>query len=323
MQTRCAHSVLLLVSCLSVASVTEVQGQETGRVLNEIFNDDHIIEAAMDIHFRWSDLPPSQRFELLKRWVLPEVFEHEFGLGDFASHKFVVTAGTPGVHLIETKNGIAAMREGGTSYRSSMFSPRLSIQGDFDITTTYDQFESEPVAGGNSTLMLIANVEGGSQTFVQRVHTQNIRKVHQHIAQSCVVEKRREGERRDYFATVTTEARSGRIRLARRGSRVYYLCSEGDSPNYQLLGSREFTKDPLRADGLTLLCQSCGAGLTRVIWKKISVRAESLSGLAIDNVNQKIAELDRTKAQLTKLASIELTTGVICPRGMPMTKAAT
>jgi hypothetical protein len=103
----------------------------------------------------------------------------------------------------------------------------------------------------------------------------------QHIVQCVTVQQTQEGTNRQYFVTKTLEDVGGRLRLARRGNTIFYLTSEGSSPNFRLWGRRECSTDPIALDGLRLLAQIHELGQTSVVWKSLIVRAERLTGPAV------------------------------------------
>jgi len=174
------------------------------------------------------------------------------------------------------------MRSGPEGYRNAKIALRLEVHGDFDMIATYDQFESAPPTGGSSTIFLIANAANQVKDhfFVTRRHIHDANGKQDHILQCGIVRQRPEGEQREHFVSKPMEERSGRLRLSRRGNLAYYLSAENDSPNFRLWATREFSTDPIAADGVVLLSQIHEQGFTSVIWKEITVRAEKLSGAA-------------------------------------------
>ena len=226
-------------------------------------------------------------------------FHHNFAEQDLTSNRIAIQEGVLDENIIATPNGIKATLRGSGGYRNAKIAPRLSIHGDFAATVAYEDFESDPVEGGHSTLILIANMKSRDHAFVTRRHMSSAAGLHENIVQCCLVEVKPQGERRDYFVTQPMEERSGRLRLSRRGNKIYYLSAEGDSPNFRLWGSREFSAEPIPAEGLVLLAQVHPKGsFVSVVWKNIDVRAERVLGLATGKADDRLATLDAEKDKL-------------------------
>ena len=80
----------------------------------------------------------------------------------------------------------------------------------------------------------------------------------------------------DTWKNRPNESTAGTFRLARRGTTIYYLYADGDSTQYRLHRMQELTDARVRMDGLSLFTQVGGIGQTSVVWKNISVRAETI-----------------------------------------------
>jgi len=227
---------------------------------------------------------------------LTATFQHEFSEDEFPAGQFGLITGKL-VEFDAQPTGLQVTRPGGDGYIGSTIGPHLSVEGDFDIIASYDQFEPSPSLGGSSGLFLHAFLDSAksNECLIYRRHLQH-RLVPQPIIQASYVTREVGGARRDRFNHEVVEAKSGRLRLARRGETVYYLFAEGDSPNFRLFGSRTATKDDLRSVRLTV--QTHGEGLTKVVWKSLTIRAEKLSGMALLRHQDLLAELDKQRAAL-------------------------
>lgn len=218
---------------------------------------------------------------------LKSVFHHDFVQDGLPPERFTIVEGTPGADVVVTPDGVQAMRSSPGGYRNAKLALRLEALGDFDIVVAYDQFESSPPRSGSSTIFLIANVanEAKDHFFVTRRHMHNANGKQDQIMQCAIVRQRPEGEQREHFLSKPMEERSGRLRLARRGNKAYYLSAENDSPNFRLWATREFSTDPVAMNGIVLLTQIHQEGHTSVFWKDITVKAEKLSGAAVTKVS--------------------------------------
>ncbi|MDA1231827.1 MAG: DUF1583 domain-containing protein [Planctomycetota bacterium] len=228
------------------------------------------------------------------------VFRHNFTAAGFDQDRFSVIHGSPDEDLKATPDGLLALRLGNGGYRNTTIAPNLQVDGDFDITVAYDNYESIPTAGGSSSLMLIATLDNASsdEFCITRRQIQDTAESARQIVQCVTVQKRAEGEGRDYFITMPAEERSGRLRLSRRGNQIYYLSAEGDSPNFQLKGSRQISRDSIRAEGIRLVNQTYKEGHSSVIWKSLSVHAEKLNGNAVGEANPRLEALNKQREHL-------------------------
>jgi hypothetical protein len=88
------------------------------------------------------------------------------------------------------------------------------------------------------------------------------------------------------------------LRLARRGDVVYFLIAEGDSPNFRIVRTEQVAAADVKLDALRLIAQIKEAGRIDLVWKSLTVRAEGLSGLALEDPAEVVAELDRQREAL-------------------------
>jgi hypothetical protein len=153
---------------------------------------------------------------------------------------------------------------------------------------------------GSVSLYLQAtlNNELTSECSIMRRHALKKRGADEQFHQTSVVRNETQGERRTYSRALASETKSGRLRLARRGTTVYFLFAEGDSPLFRLVRVEELTDDDVLDGSLRIINQTHGPGHVRVVWKTLSVRAEKLSGMAMEDAAGIVAKLDRERAAL-------------------------
>jgi hypothetical protein len=232
---------------------------------------------------------------------LSESFQHDFREKGFPLNRFTLIRGNAGEHVKPIPEGLLATRSGTGGYLNATVAPALRIEGDFDITAEYEQFEAGGAINGAVTIGLIAELDNAStdEYSILRRHSPKSPETIDQIAQCLVVKHFPEGERRSYFSTQPMEEQSGRLRLIRRGNRVYYLTAEGDSSHFQLRGEQPITSDAVGVDGLRLFGQiHQKGGQLRVVWKRLFVRAQSLSGRAVDGHDLEVVELNRQRDEL-------------------------
>ena len=227
-------------------------------------------------------------------------FEYDFVRQGLDEDRFSVVKGNAKENFKVTPEGLVAIRPSTGGYQHATVAPNLQVSGDFDVTVAYDNFQTAPMAGGSSSLILVALHDNATadECSVTRRHMIDAARNQQHIAQCVTVRKTPEGEKREHFVTKVMEERSGRLRLARRGSKVYYLSAEGDSPNFRLWGSRDFSTDPIAMGGIRLILQMHQQGQSSVVWKNMTVRAESFAGTAVNDVDPRLVVLNEQRTKL-------------------------
>lgn len=235
---------------------------------------------------------------------LSALFQHDFVTDGVSEEKLSLIHGAVDKNFQVSDQGVTATITGSGGYRGATIAPRISVEGDFDIIAEYSDFESQPSLKGSSSLMLIALFQNSTadEYFVTRRHMSHTPENQQHIVQCVVVSKVGDASKREYFVTKTVEDRNGRLRLARRGTKMYYLSAEGDSPNFRLWGSRDCSRDSVQLDGIRLLNQIHEVGQTNVVWKNLSVRAERLAGPALGESDPRLVKLNEERDVLPRHA---------------------
>jgi|GEM_PF-860831 tetratricopeptide (TPR) repeat protein len=232
---------------------------------------------------------------------LTAVFDHDFSLDGLPRNLFMVTP-TNMPHTLEVKpDGVHITQGGGNGYMNFTVSPMLRITGDFDITVAFEGFVGTPEPGGKCSVLLQAlfDNEAGNQSLVFHRHAlpQNGGEREETFSGSKVEVDDR-GTQRSYFGTTPSEAPAGRLRLSRRGSVVYYLFSENESQTFHLLHAESLTDAPIMADGLRIIAQSAFDCSTSVVFTQLTIRAEGLSGLALEDATAIVVGLNEKRAAL-------------------------
>ncbi len=227
-------------------------------------------------------------------------YQHDFATKGLPEEDVTLIQGTLEKNFVITDQGVVSTIVGPGGYKNATLAPRLSVEGDFDITAEYENFASQPSLKGSSSLMLVAFLQNkaNEEYYITRRHMLPSADILQHIVQCVVVSNAGNNAKREFFATKNVEDQSGRLRLSRRGSKMYYLSSEGDSPNFRLMGSHECAKDPVQMDGIRLVNQIHEVGESQVVWKNIAVRAERLTGAALGESDVRLAKLNEERNDL-------------------------
>jgi hypothetical protein len=236
-------------------------------------------------------------------------FDHDFPKEGFPSNRFSILYGQLGGAFRAQADGLYVDHRGAQGYRNSMFAPLVELHGDFDIIATYNNFVTEATFDGSASLYLQAALDTAQLTECAVMRRQTNDKVDpdQQFHQSVIVHKAPAGDRRSYSKAMPNEAVSGSLRLARRGKVMHFLIADGDSTQFRLVRSEEVGEERISSGNLRLFNQTSGPGRMFVVWKSISVRADKLTGIAVEDPIQLVASLDRQRAALPQQLSHDFT----------------
>lgn len=236
---------------------------------------------------------------------LPLVFEHDFRKG-VPSGLFSVVGEKWEENLKQVEDGIRLTRPGGEYVNYAIVSPVL-LSGDFDITARFEDFETQTVLDhgeGNIQLAVTLDDDRSRECFLFRKVFGVPPTTREQLIQAVIFEKRGGETQFLFFSNPAEESNAGRMRLIRRGSTLSYLYSEDDSTEFRLIHSENVSG----ADAtVKLVVGHHKAGFSQVVWKNLTVRAESSFG-AHKQTLKSLAELDKERNSLPDLRSYEFAT---------------
>jgi hypothetical protein len=180
-------------------------------------------------------------------------------------------------------DGLHMRGEAGPKANStSSVGPRVQITGDFDVIAEFSDLKIKASDNGVAAIYL------GPRVVLKEFEAHLLfRGIVQHpntplreLTQVELLRSGAKGFRYEYPAIYADECRSGRLRVARRGTKFHYLIAPLDSDNFRLLLSIEGSDVPI-LNGNFLLRSSCySQGVessdVSVVWKNVSIRAESI-----------------------------------------------
>ncbi|GAA4455454.1 DUF1583 domain-containing protein [Novipirellula rosea] len=228
---------------------------------------------------------------------LPELFVQEINSQSILDRKFTVVTGNASADVQSSDDGVRLVRDGQQGYSGTLLGAAVDVGGDFDVVLSYDQFEYKADPGKVASIQMYvrANNEDRDVAAVQCTMGRDGK-----FSVQCMKMQTINGEdRRHYFGRYPTEATAGRIRICRRGNKIYYLHAENDSSQFQLLGENDFTADDLQELGIQFGVQIQDAGgYSHARFTKIEIRAERLSGLATESADAMLAKFNEQREQL-------------------------
>ena len=153
--------------------------------------------------------------------------------------------------------------------------PRFSLSGDFDIEASFSQLELEkPIEYCGILFRCILDDPQKPCYDLHRIFTKAPHQLSQ--ASVAFTEPLTPGAGNWRAEVTACETDSGRLRLARRGTKLSYLFAEGDSETFHLFGTEEVSRSDTIRHGVRLQTFAFG-GKTKVVWKDVSLRAERMT----------------------------------------------
>ncbi|MEO9931255.1 DUF1583 domain-containing protein [Rhodopirellula bahusiensis] len=254
-----------------------------------------------------SELPVSEHQELaddaVERLVegknLASVFQHDFAEG-IPLQRFFVTGADWTKHLLQKSDGVHCEHPGGKHVQYGI-SPNLEVEGDFDLIAEFAGFEATVEEGGDANVHLKFEMQDrATECVLYRKYTRFAKKeLGEQIVQAAIFTTR-EDHRNFLFPFRTSEAvKSGKLRLVRMGNQVHYLFAANDSTLFQHLHSETVTEKSTGSAPFRLVVETTKNGHASVVWKSLTIRAEQLSGAAVEP-SLSVAQLDRTRDALVQ-----------------------
>ena len=205
---------------------------------------------------------------------LTDVFTHNFAKDGAPNRFFLADQNQPGGILEAAGNGWKIHRPGGGPWRDTHVNLPFMIHGDFDMEVAFEDFKAVGDKFGCIMLVVELDDEKRRQCRILRIRDE----LQRQELQSSLSEIHQDGNR-SFSARPAkkTEAAAGRMRMARRGTTLYYLFAENDSSEFRVLETEEISDSSSVPDGLHFHTMCDGQGETSILWKSITVRAERLT----------------------------------------------
>lgn len=203
---------------------------------------------------------------------LAAVFAHDFQKDGIPEQYFKSPVPNPTLRVIPGPLGVQASQRAAGPHVGFNIYPRFSLGGDFDIVAHFTGLRIE--GSGDAGIMLNATLEEELRHEYRALRMKTTQGNHDLHSSVSVV--RPDGGRTYVGDSRSFETLSGRIRLARRGQRVYYLFAENDSDHYFLFGSEPSSAADTAVDGIFLHSFCNGVSISQVTWTKLVLRAERI-----------------------------------------------
>lgn len=202
---------------------------------------------------------------------LTSVFQHNFAEGVDETY-FTATPGD--ARIQQRPDGFRATVSRPGRWMHAGLIPRFSLRGDFDVETSFDIVQAQ--GDHDASVALVMHFADERKHYAQLVRSKS-QQQHQimHTGLSFL-----EGDARVYEPgadNLDCEATSGRLRLARRGSTLWYLFAAGDSESFQVIAKTDApTADTEIRNSIQLRAVANGDATSSVTFRDVTIRAEKL-----------------------------------------------
>lgn len=204
---------------------------------------------------------------------LTSTFSHSFQK-EGLPNKFFKVALAPGATIIPHPDGIRLVQSANGQGVVTVFVPRCSLEGDFDIEAGFTRLDLES-RSQDAGLLLVATLNGPRRPLcgLTRLVSEN----GQHVSTQALSQLQADGSRPWQADSTPCGSGSGRLRLARRGEKIYYLFAEEDSDTFRIFRTEVVTSGRIERDSLKLQSICNGVGKCDVVWKNLILRAERMT----------------------------------------------
>ncbi len=251
--------------------------------------------------------------KLLAKLDLPQSFQHDFADG-LPINQFLMQGEGWQRNFTQLDDGIQLVRTGRNHHVRYEIIPHLQLSGDFDITAEFEGFDASIAEGGDGNIQLFVGFEDLSECrFYRKFSRFEKKELGQQIIQAAHFYVRN-GERQYEFPRKTSDAsEAGKLRFVRIGDQLYFLFAAENSENYRLLHTQTVSTESTRAADFRLILETTKLGQAKVVWKSLRVRAEELTGAALE-ATPSISELDEHRKTLNDQHTLDLSDADIVNR---------
>ncbi|QDU38077.1 translocation protein TolB [Maioricimonas rarisocia] len=244
----------------------------------------------------WPTELPSVSEQELADPLLAELDAHRDALEDRFDHDFEQN-GVPDVFFerrgqvfadqTQLRHGVQAVARSAGGWQTTKLVSRFAAEGDFDVEARFERLDVKQ-----------SNLHG--LIFLQIVLDDPERREYRSMrGREGPEEKKREvingqysilfedGQRRYFGQVLMEESTSGRLRLVRRGDRIFTLFAPGESDLFRVVRDEPAPEGAIPAGGIELSLSTNGAGYASCLWKEMSIRCEQLKYLGADAAPQR------------------------------------
>ncbi len=222
---------------------------------------------------------------------LPARFIHDFKKGmppelfDFDGDETSMTCLPDGVQMVRAPDqGVRAMRV------------CAIINGDFDIVAGYKDLE---ISRGPATWHCGIGLEFNLDNLTLdrcSIHRRRDRMNGHHYVAFGQKETNAGGKTTwTGGANLVDESTAGRLRLVRRGTKVYGLHAIADSPNFRVLQTTAVPAGPIAIHGLRFVTDIGNQMTTSVTWTELNIRAQGIDLLRPEDSERTLTMLDNLR----------------------------
>lgn len=242
---------------------------------------------------------------------LEQVYHHD--LGDPKANDRLIKQQIPGDggSVEQTERGLIARVFSTSQWRQIAFSPQFSLHGDFDVQASLSDL-SLPKGVKIARASLQIRFPGEPQRIFRSELNDNANSGA--AAQGALQLRFPDGSVRYQSKRFPDESVSGRLRIARRGSKIFVLAAQGRSGHWRMLYEEDGTDGKIEIGAIQLLTIVTGPATTQATWESCSLRAESLGYAPVE---QPVQRLTVFRSDGSKVRDLTEPTGESTTLGSP------
>lgn len=207
---------------------------------------------------------------------LPElrsVFAHDFRSVDQTTRYFNAKAIRENFGAAESDDGLRLTVSSYGPWKQAAASPQFSMRGDFDVVASISDARWSDSAKLARVALVIPLEDEYARKLISGIgfspnqgsYLTGAVNMHYPNGTTGFMTKRRKDE-----------SKSGRLRIARRGEKIFCLFAHEHSESWRLLHQGSASTAPVPIGGIQLLNIANGPGTTSAVWESITLRAEEM-----------------------------------------------
>lgn len=210
-------------------------------------------------------------------WATDKEYQQNFRDRAFDFQRLQLLGVNAQRHVTPEPGGLRMVLPGNKKIPLVGITPRFRVRGDFEITAEFVINKVGKPSGGYGvgvTIYLLAETEGQEVASMGRLH--RVREGEVFAAMHGITPP--DGQRKHNVKLVPTQAKFGKLRIARTDATLRYLYAEENSPDFKELFQAQFTHADIIQ--VRLGADSGGTDSTLdIFWKNLSINAKAFPDL--------------------------------------------
>lgn len=235
--------------------------------------------------------------------ALPLVLDHSFENG-LPARLFSVFHGKRDSNIVPKFDGVHVTQTGADGTSKVSFGPDFVLEGDFEITATFEDLNMNVAKGGNCNCHLMLEI-GDIAKSSCRLFRKNQSQQDQALFSSIF--KTIDGQRQYLFPKYRAEkSTAGQLRFLRRDNLLHYMYAASETDSFRLIDTQKVGTEPTLQKKIELVIETEKRGMTSAVWKRLTIRGQKM--IAKSAAPLSMSELNQSRDQLSVLVDHDFRT---------------